>query len=73
MPRKARSASAADRLHVRSCDPLGYLIKQFKDEPTVALALELLPYQCPKLRSVDVKQQSNVAVAITIGGLDGNN
>lgn len=71
LARPKRAVSAADRLAARSVDPLGFLIKQFKAEPSLALALELLPYQCPKLKTVDHTVQQDLEITVTIGGRDG--
>lgn len=70
MGRPKRSVSAADRLAARSCDPLGYLIREFEANPTKELALELLPYQCPKLKAVEHTGEIGTRITVTIGGLD---
>ena len=55
-------------------DPFQYLlqraIKARSTETKTKLAIELLPYVKPKLKSVDVVMDQNVEVTITIGGPD---
>lgn len=70
MARPKRSVSAADRLSGKHCDPLGYLIEQFHQNPTIELALELLPYQCPKLKAVEHTGEIGTRITVVIGGLD---
>lgn len=57
MARPKRSVSAADRLAARSCDPLGWMIREFQENPSWERALDLLPYQCPKLKAVEVRAE----------------
>ena len=70
--RPKKSVSAADRLAARSADPLGYLIREFEREPTWERAIELLPYQCPKLKAVEVKGDISTTITVEIGGSDGS-
>ena len=54
-------------------DPLKFLIEKFNKMPDeepekVSIALELLPYAYPKLKSIDMTTEQAVNVTVTIGG-----
>ena len=55
-------------------NPFHYLCRRFKDqqegEEKDALALELLPYFMPKLRSVEMTAEVTTEFNVMIGGLN---
>ena len=58
-------------MDLRGIDPLGYLLSMFDTEPVkekkIALALEILPFVQPKLKTVD-KRVTTEVIQLTIGG-----
>ena len=65
---RAKKTTAQDRLSVRSCDPLGWLIKEFKAKPTTELAFGLLEYQHGKAARVDSKGNAvTTVIKVAIG------
>lgn len=75
MARPKRSVSGPDRMNAKKTDPLGYLCDRFldpntSDEEKMSIAKELLPYQVPKLKAVEMTTQSDVKVTISIGGTE---
>jgi hypothetical protein len=47
MPRAGRPKGTGSnaRLKAAGCDPLGYLMQEFKAKPSISLAMDLIKYQ----------------------------
>ncbi len=63
----AKRSRANMRLQAKGVDPLGYLIDEFKKDPSVEFAFRLLPYAHGTMRQVDNNgdtEQTTIKVVI---------